>query len=168
MKGTPHHCSISRWIVHIADLPRHESHATTHKRPLNYSTGGPHMSILFDALTLVAFPIDLVTLAWIRIPPVDSLWGSWPGAASRRELPAAAAARARSRSEVLEAAGAAEELLGAAEPHRVAGSSWELTGLDSNSSCRPTVGFPVEAWSINASCGTTLGAGNADRQKVSQ
>ena len=74
------------------------------------------MSILLDALTLGAFPVNLLTLAWIQIPPVDPPQGIGrepPAPGRYRELPGLAATP-RSR----ELPGAAEELPGAAGSRR--------------------------------------------------
>ena len=62
----------------------------------NDSTGGPRMSIWLDALTLVAFSVNLATLAWIQTPPVaqpQSVGREPPAARSCRELPGPGAAR---------------------------------------------------------------------------
>ena len=70
------------------------------------------MSILLDALTLVAFHVNLVTLAWIQTPPVDPSQriDREPPAPGRYQKLPGLAATPRSR----EMPGAAEELPGAA------------------------------------------------------
>ena len=78
------------------------------------------MSILLDSLTLMAFPVNLLTLAWIQTLPVDPPRGIGrkpPAPGRYRELPGLAATPRSG-----ELPGAAEELRGAAGSRREPGA----------------------------------------------